>query len=253
MPKGKIIDLFGEPHKADDGESPAMPYMDAPQAFYDSIPLMIEDFNRFFIQALIGNLPSVIWEHDNTYTIFTYENFHKQFSYVRIATYGDKKSSEPKATKIWLDSYNKRSCPGIKFWPNVKAVDPNDPENKLFNTWRDWATKPIKDTVKCRFILRYVYEVSCNKGRAKANHLLDFYAHLLQRPEQKPSFGIATRGDEEGTGKSILVEEIQKIIGRDNTFSTADPEDIFGRNNPGQLPTPHLMGSAMSALLKPGC
>jgi hypothetical protein len=126
-----------------------------------------------------------------------------------------------------------RTCPGIKFWPSTTAVDPNDPENKLFNTWRGWATKPVENKALWKIIFKHIYEVTCNRNITKTNHHLNFFAHLLQRPEQKPSFGLATRGDEEGTGKSKLAEEMMKIIGRDNTFSTADPEDIFGKNNPG--------------------
>jgi hypothetical protein len=107
---------------------------------------MIKDFNRYFIQTLITNQPYVIWEHDNTITFFTYENFHKQFSYVKIANslFGEKNKVEStaKATKLWLDSYHKRRCLGIKFWPSTK-VDPKDPEGKYFNTWKGWATKPI--------------------------------------------------------------------------------------------------------------
>lgn len=228
--RDKLIILSDSPEFQRAQAAREKPYTDEPQPFYDTLPKMIEDFNRFFIQALIGNQPSVIWEHDDKFTIFSYEQFHKQFSYVRIVNGNDK---GPKPTKIWLDSYNKRRVPGIKLWPSTVAVDPEDPENKFFNIWRGWATKPIKDTVKCRFILRYVYGICCNKDRPKANQLLDFYAHLLQRPEQKPAFGIAIRGEEEGTGKSTLINEMKKIVGKDNSFSTADPEEIFGTNNPG--------------------
>jgi hypothetical protein len=191
MAKSKVIDLFGDSDKVEDLSE--KPYTDAPQAFYETIPLMIEDFNRFFIQVLIGSQPSVIWEHDNDYTIFSYEQYNKQFSYVRIASSGDNKS---KATKIWLDSYNKRTCPGIKFWPSTTAVDPNDPENKLFNTWRGWATKPVENKALWKIIFKHIYEVTCNRNITKANHYLNFFSHLLQRPEQKPSFGLATRRDE---------------------------------------------------------
>jgi hypothetical protein len=201
---GTVTDLFGFTHQTEDLNPSAKPYVGEPQAFYDTIPSMVADFNRFFIQALIGNQPSVIWEHDNDYTIFNYEQFHKQFSYVRIASSGDNKS---KATKIWLDSYNKRRVPGIKFWPSSTAIDPNDPENKLFNTWRGWATKPVENKALWKVIFRHIYEVSCNRNITKTNLILNFYAHLFQKPEQKPSFGIATRGDEEGTGKSMLAEE----------------------------------------------
>jgi hypothetical protein len=78
MAKGKVIDLFGDPHVFHDEGSSAKPYKDAPQAFYSTTAEMIDDFNRFFIQVLIGNQTSVIWEHDDDYTIFTYEQFNKQ-------------------------------------------------------------------------------------------------------------------------------------------------------------------------------
>jgi hypothetical protein len=133
LAKLKANPLFGEHRKFE------APVRDEPMAFYDTVADVIADFNKFFIQALIGNQPSVIWEHANKYTIFSYEQFHKQFSYVRIVN-GDSKG---KATKIWLNSYNKRSVPGIKFWPSTTAIDPNDPKNKLFNTWRGWTTKPV--------------------------------------------------------------------------------------------------------------
>ena len=193
---------------------------------------MIEDFNKFFIQALIGNQPSVIWEHDDTFTIFSYDNWHKQFSYVRIPS-KEKNKDWQKATKIWTDSYNKRTVPGIKLWPSTSVVDPEDLENKLFNTWRGWALKPIEDKTKWKVIFKYVYQVYCNRNITKTNHLLNFYAHLLQKPEQKPTFGIAIRGEDEGTGKSMLIEEMKIIVGKDNSFTTADPDEIFGANNPG--------------------
>jgi hypothetical protein len=69
MARGKVIDLFGDPHIVNDEESSAHPYVDAPQAFYNDIPSMINDFNRFFIQILIVNVTHVIWEHNNDYTI----------------------------------------------------------------------------------------------------------------------------------------------------------------------------------------
>jgi hypothetical protein len=87
--------------------------VDAPQAFYGDIPSMINDFNRFFIQILIVNVTHVIWEHDNDYTIFNYEQFHKQFSYVRVPVENKKTRSTEyvKATRIWIDSFEKRSMP----------------------------------------------------------------------------------------------------------------------------------------------
>jgi Family of unknown function (DUF5906) len=216
----------------------AAPQSDTPQSLYESESLMIADFNRYFIQVLNDNLPQVIWERESGYTIFTYENFHKQFSYAQVTTNdlfseNKKRTSNLRATKLWVDSPRKRKCLGIKFWPSTTAVDPEDPDNKLFNTWRGWPTKPVWNLEKWKIIHRYIHVVICNRDCEKTRHLLDYYAHLFQKPEQKPSFGIALRGEEEGTGKSMFFEEMKKIVGRDNSFTTADPERIFGNNNPG--------------------
>jgi hypothetical protein len=216
----------------------AAPLSDTPQPLYESESLMIADFNRYFIQVLNDNLPQVIWEQESGYTIFSYENFHKQFSYVQVITNdlfseNKKRVSKLRATKLWIDSPRKRTCLGIKFWPSTTAIDPEDPKNKLFNTWRGWPTKAVEDRITWKIIFEYIYVVVCNKDRAKFRLLFGFYGHLFQRPEQKPSFGIAFRGEEEGTGKSTFIDEIKKIVGKDNSFSTADPEQIFGANNPG--------------------
>ena len=65
---------------------------------------MIAEFNRFFVQALIGNQPSVIWEREDKYILFSYENFHKQFSYVQVGDLFGGNKSNVKATNRWLDS-----------------------------------------------------------------------------------------------------------------------------------------------------
>jgi hypothetical protein len=131
---------------------------DTPQSLYESESLMIADFNRYFIQVLNDNLPQVIWERESGYTIFSYENFHKQFSYVQVITNdlfseNQKRASKLRATKLWIDSPRKRNCRGIKFWPSTTAVDPEDPENKMFNTWRGWPTKPVWDLAKWKTII----------------------------------------------------------------------------------------------------
>jgi hypothetical protein len=108
---------------------------DAPLPFYESIQVMLQDFNRLFIQVLIGNCPHVAWEHDNIVTYFPYKHFHEQFSYVRCANPlfgpGNKIESQLTPTRYWLNWSHKRSCRGIKFYP--ASVDPNDPEGRFYN------------------------------------------------------------------------------------------------------------------------
>jgi hypothetical protein len=163
-----------------------------PQALYESVSLMISDFNRFFIQVLIGkNIPSVIWERENDYVIFSYENFHKQFSYVQVAndlfSEKNKAVSSVKATKLWLDSNRKRSCEGIKFWPSTTAVDPEDPRNKLFNTWREWPTRPVEDRAKWKIIFRYIFVVLCDREATARLMRLRRCARSTALPPTRPT------------------------------------------------------------------
>jgi hypothetical protein len=216
------------------GEPKTFETHDAPQPFYESFDLMVKDFNRYFIQTLITNQPYVIWEHDNIITYFTYENFHKQFSYVKVANnlFGEKGKVESnvKPAKYWLESYHKRRALGIKFWPSMRP-DPRDPEGKYFNTWKDWVTKPVEDDILCRVARQYLFEVICSKKKSKYSHLLDFLTHMFQFPEIKPTFGLAIKGEEEGTGKSKLSEQLIEMIGLDNSNTTSNPDRIFGDHN----------------------
>jgi hypothetical protein len=211
-----------------------LPINDASQPFYESDKLMIKDFNRFFIQTLLGGVPYVIWEHDDEDTFFTYENFHKQFSYVKIASslFGEnnKVESNIKPTKCWLDNYHKRSCKGIKFWPSTK-VDPKDPDGKYHNTWKGWAVKPVEDEILCRVAREYLFEVLCWKNKSKYRHLLDFLSHMFQFPEVKPTYGLALKSEEEGSGKSELSKHLMLMIGLGNSANTSNPNRIFGAHN----------------------
>jgi hypothetical protein len=154
----------------------AAPQSNTPQSHYEGESLMISDFNRYFIQVLNDNLPQVIWERESGYTIFTYENFHKQFSYVQVTTNdlfseNKKRVSKLRATKLWVDSSRKRKCLGIKFWPSTTAIDPEDPENKLFNTWRSWPTQSVWNLAKWKIIYRYAHVVICDRDCEKTRHL----------------------------------------------------------------------------------
>jgi hypothetical protein len=109
-------------------------------------------------------------------------------------------------------------------------VDPKDPNSEYFNTWRDWPTKPIEDEAKCRVAREYLFEVICSKKKSKYSHLLDFLTHMLQKLEEKPTFGIAIKGEEEVTGKSELSNQLMLMIGLDNSTTTSNPDQIFGQH-----------------------
>ena len=69
----------------------------------------------------------------------------------------------------------------------------------------------------------------CQEQRVTYEYLLDWLAHLIQKPEQKPSVAIILNG-EQGTGKGALVEPMLRIFGS-HAARTNGPALITGRFN----------------------
>ena len=209
---------------------------DEPLAYYDDVKFMMTHFNRIFTKVLDGNQDRVIRErHDNTYVIMSYETFnnHFQYSLVRIDigkpdSFGQNKEWIP-STKAWLKKHEARSFRGTKCYPG--NVDPNDLKNEYYNKWKGFAVKPIRDTVKVKKILRHIYEVNCLKNKERANHFLDFFAHMFQRPTEKPSFSIMIVSEEEGSGKSMVINAICEMVGINHAFPVSNLKMVFGDFN----------------------
>jgi Family of unknown function (DUF5906) len=208
---------------------------DEPLAFYDDVKFALKHFNRIFAKVLDGHQDRVIWErHDNTYIIMSYEAFHNHFQYslVRIEkkvdSFGKQYEWIP-ATRAWLKMHEARSFRGTKCYPG--DIDPNDPNNEYYNKWKGFAVEPIKDTVKVKKILRHIYEVNCLKNKERANHLLDFFAHMYQKPTEKPSFSIMIVSEEEGSGKSMIINAICEMVGINNAFPVSNLKMVFGDFN----------------------
>jgi hypothetical protein len=164
----------------------------------------------------------------------THDTFHNYFQYSFVKMQAKKKDLFGKeefmpSTKAWLKGGNARSFKGTKFYPGDD--DPLDPKNEYYNNWKSFAVKPIKDTVKVKKILRHVYEVNCLKNKERANHFLDFFAHLFQRPNEKPTFSLMIVSPEEGTGKSMIINAICEMVGINNAFPVSNLKMVFGDFN----------------------
>lgn len=79
----------------------------------------------------------------------------------------------------------------------------------------------------CPTILEHVKEVMANGNEEMADYLLNWCAHIVQKPHQKTSTAIILKS-EEGAGKGIFMKLLQNIIG--HHFKTIHRiEDITGR------------------------
>lgn len=108
--------------------------------------------------------------------------------------------------KAWLGWSDKSYCPrGLDFHPN-----PDQCPVGVYNLYTGLAVAP--ETGDCTPWLLHVRDVICAGDEHLAEYLIQWFAHLIQRPEEKPSVAIVLKGLE-GTGKGALVRPLLIILG----------------------------------------
>lgn len=94
---------------------------------------------------------------------------------------------------------------GLAFCPNPEKCNPNQ-----YNLYRGFSIQPKEGDVDP--FIKHVKEVVCAGDEVVAKYVLQFFAHMLQRPDEKPSVAIVMKSIE-GTGKGALMQPFLTIFG----------------------------------------
>jgi hypothetical protein len=160
------------------------------------------------------------------------KDFIDSLENMRILILGeDNKPKVTPITELWLKGPH-RNYEDIIFDPS-KSYDRDD-EN--FNTWRGFAiTQAIGGDVA--HFLDYVKKIVVSNNEEHYEWLIDWVAHIFQKPWEKPGTSVVLRGIE-GIGKSFFAETIGQLIsGRKNNkrniyyFKTSNPEHVMNHFN----------------------
>lgn len=127
------------------------------------------------------------------------------------------------AGTAWKNSSQRCEYHSIGYWPSD-----HDRPDKSYNLWRGWGVEPKKGNWS--IISELVLDVIADGNQGKANYILDWFAHMVQRPWEKPGVALVFRG-QKGTGKSLLVGIVARAIGKSNTLTTANAKSLFGTYN----------------------
>lgn len=127
----------------------------------------------------------------------------------------------------------------IKFTNKIKtyyscAMYPNNElcPDKVYNLWKGFEIENYEcdELVDIDTIL-YHFQVVANFDDKVYNYLLDYFAHLIQKPHIKTGVCLLIQGLQ-GTGKTTLVEILlKKIMGKRYVYDTADVDKIVGKFN----------------------
>lgn len=174
-----------------------------------------EELNKHFAFVLAGGGAHILWETQDAQGRERLEHlaigaFHGKFASWSMQV---GKKSEP-VTDLWMKHPTRRSYDGLCFSPGLPSPA------RFYNTWRGFAVDPIKqdELVKPEwqrsvdYFLEHLQFNVCGGDTKLAKWLLGYFAHMVQRPWEKPLVALVFRGGK-GVGKNALVERVGALLG----------------------------------------
>lgn len=198
-----------------------------------------EQFEKYFFRCSADDCFYVEPYNNNHEGLKQYKSFGSLFEKLQPDCYYGKMIADkfndktPAYIMTWKTDFQKREYSKIDFYP--KTID--DPT--FYNTWSGFnlasksATDEYDDDVQA-FKNYLIHMASSNDGvfsTERYDYLLEYLAHLIQCPYEKPGIILILYSNEEGTGKGTFCTLIRYLIGFKHFISCSDPEHVVGRFN----------------------
>lgn len=173
------------------------------------------ELNREYAFVLVGSGCHILWEttdHNNQFLLkhLDLQSFHLHLAAKKMAIGNGQKQ----VSKLWLESDARRSYNGLCFMPGLPCPP------KFYNQWLGFSVFPLKDgeetTRQAQESLDAFLDharVNVCKGDEKLYHwLIGYFAHLVQKPWEKPLVALVFRGSK-GVGKNALIDRVGSLLG----------------------------------------
>lgn len=100
---------------------------------------------------------------------------------------------------------------------------------EILNLFHGWATTPVSGSWDN---IRYlIHDILCSGAVEASEYLLNYLAHMIQRPDRLPSSAIILQSEEQGTGKTTFMDMLRTLLGRRYCDTTADASTVVGQFN----------------------
>ena len=174
-----------------------------------------DELNKEHAFVLAGGGSHILWETTDAQDRFTLIHlaegaFHRKFAAKKLQV---GKKNEP-ITEGWMQWDGRRSFDGLVFMPEQPAP------KRFYNLWRGFAvepwpkdqhpTKEAQDALDA--YLEHAQQNVCRNDPRLVRWLLGYFAHLVQRPWEKPLVALVFRGGK-GTGKNAFVDRAGHLFG----------------------------------------
>ena len=148
-------------------------------------------------------------------------DMHQWFANKTLSV-GDKKQP---LSKIWMGDTDRREYDAVVFSPQ------RDPGPRWYNLWRGFSVEPAasgKHPSVDKFLDHALHNV-CNGDQAHYRWLMAFFAHMVQKPWEKPLVALVFKG-KKGVGKNALVERVGHLLGQ-HFMVASDERYLIGNFN----------------------
>ena len=120
------------------------------------------------------------------------------------------------------------------FWvsPNTLQYEATafSPRSTPPTTLNFWVGPTVQPAPGCWVLIRdYLRDVICGGNSDAYDYLVQYMAHMIQRPEEKPGVMIALLGGQ-GTGKGVYFS-LLRAIWRKTTLQVSDVDQVIGKFN----------------------
>lgn len=210
----------------------------APEAVFDAAPSATDEpaighpfaeLNKQYAFVMAGGGHHILWETTDhkgrPMTEHVKEGtFHKKLAAKTISA--GKKAEQ--LTEAWMASPARRSYDGLVFAPG-EAVDA-----RWYNLWRGFDYAPAaagseRADASVKAWLHHLTANICRGDQALARWLVGYFAHLVQKPNEKPLVALVFKGGK-GTGKNAAVERVGALFSA-NTIIADDDRYLIGNFN----------------------
>jgi|GEM_PF-899115 len=184
----------------------------------------LNEMNRNHAFVLLGGKAAILIEPEYFQDGIRFSTRHdlaQQFINRKVRVSGEKGDRLVNAFEFWFSHPQRRQYDRIDFLPRKLTPD------RVYNLWRGFAVDPKPGDTEP--YMELVDRTLNQAGPTIGNYLLDWMAHAVQRPWEKPGTAIALPG-KQGTGKGSLVLPFGRIFGG-HFLHVDSPDRMTGRFN----------------------
>lgn len=206
----------------------------------DELLKALEKMNRDIAVIKIGNavkylVPGVGADGRSEYRFLSGHDFHQLYANVRVpggAVYDAGLATLHKRdgwqlSVLWDRWSGRRELEGIGFFPGSPKHKARAPHGYL-NMWSGLAIEPTPGDWS--LFKSHLRGKVCGGDDGHFDFLMDWLAHAVQHPQEKPGSAIVLKSSQKGSGKSMLLKFLRSIFGR-HLYSAAKSDQLTGRFN----------------------